>query len=196
MRNASAVLFAAVLACALPARAQTYISTDVPKTIPDVFTSAGVSTLTVPDSFAIGTLQVQLSILYATDADIDIFLRAPGGQQIELSTDNGGSGDNYVNTVFADAAAVSITAGTAPFTGSFRPEQPLSLLSGTDALGQWQLRVTDDTILGGPTGTIQSWSLTFAPAIPEPETYAMLLAGFALLGFAVRRTTLASLSPS
>jgi subtilisin-like proprotein convertase family protein len=186
VRIVSAALCAAALALALPARAQTYISTDVPKTIPDSFTSAGVSTLTVPDSFVIGTVQVKLSILYGTDADIDIFLRAPGGQQLELSTDNGGSGDNYVDTLFTDAAAFSITSGAAPFTGSFRPEQPLSTLSGTDALGQWQLRVTDDTILGGPPGTIQSWSLIFTPAIAEPEMYAMLLTGFSLLGFAAR----------
>jgi PEP-CTERM motif len=30
-------------------------------------------------------------------------------------------------------------------------------------------------------------TLTFAPAVPEPETYAMLLAGLGLLGFTARR---------
>ncbi len=45
----------------------------------------------------------------------------PEGQFVFLSNGNGGSGDNYTQTVFDDQAEVSIVAGTAPFTGSFQP---------------------------------------------------------------------------
>ncbi len=50
----------------------------------------------------------------------------PDATMVELSTDNGSTGDNYTNTVFDDEASTAITAGTAPFTGSYRPEGSLS----------------------------------------------------------------------
>ena len=52
-------------------------------------------------------------------------------------------------------------ATTAPFTGSFRPEQSLSVFDGQNARGTWQLMVSGDgkdEIQGSLTG----WSLTFA----------------------------------
>jgi len=47
-------------------------------------------------------------------------------------------------TVFDDSAASLITAGVAPFAGTFRPEQPLSALNGKPTKGTWKLRVSDD----------------------------------------------------
>ena len=87
------------------------------------------------------------------DSDLDMFLISPGGTTVELSTDNGGSGDNYgsgtndcsgTGTRFNDAATKSITTGSAPFSGSFKPEGLLSGFNGLDESGQWTLRVTDD----------------------------------------------------
>ncbi|WP_412561150.1 T9SS type A sorting domain-containing protein [Winogradskyella sp. MIT101101] len=106
--------------------------------------------------------QVDIDITHTWDADIDIFLIAPDGTTIvELTTDNGGSGDDYAGTQFRDNAATSITAGSAPFTGPHMPEQPLSTFNGVDADGTWTLNFCDDA--GGDTGTFNSWSLTFAP---------------------------------
>lgn len=42
-------------------------------------------------------------------------------------------------------------------------------------------------LLCAPSDCISTSYSTFAPAIPEPETYAMLLAGLGLLGFMARR---------
>jgi hypothetical protein len=42
------------------------------------------------------------------------------------------------------------------------------------------------TIAAGQSVTI-GYSYTFAQAVPEPETYAMLLAGLGLMGFVARR---------
>lgn len=68
---------------------------------------------------------VQLNFTHTFDGDLDIYLVSPGGQVLELSTDNGGGNDNFTNTVFCDNAATNITAGAAPFTGTFRPEGTL-----------------------------------------------------------------------
>ena len=54
-----------------------------------------------------------------------------------LSGGNGSAGDNYTNTVFVDSAATSITVGTAPFTGSYQPEQPLTAWTGATVAGVW-----------------------------------------------------------
>ncbi len=89
---------------------------------------------------------------------MDIYIVHPDATVVELSTDNGGSGDNYINTVFDDEAATLITAGSAPFTGSFRPEGSLAALDGKAANGTWRLRVTDDEAL--IAGTLSAWSAT------------------------------------
>ncbi|OZV66248.1 T9SS type A sorting domain-containing protein, partial [Winogradskyella aurantia] len=56
----------------------------------------------------------------------------------------------------------SIVDGTAPFTGQFRPEEPLSTFNGVDADGTWTLNFCDSA--NGDTGTFNSWAITFAPA--------------------------------
>ncbi len=136
-----------------------YTSTDVPKVVPDGDTVTGAtSTITVSGGPTLITkVVVSLSISLTYDADVDIYLIAPDGTQIELSTDNGSSGDNYTRTVFDDSAATSITSGTAPFTGTYRPEQPLSGLNGKNANGTWTLHLYDDLAIYVPTLT--AWSI-------------------------------------
>ena len=112
----------------------------------------------------IADLNVTINIMHPIDAELDIFLIAPNGTEIELSTDNGGLGANYTNTIFDDAAGTSITAGLAPFTGTFRPEENLAQLNGLPVAGTWTLRVIDDTPGGGEfpaAGQLLDWSLQF-----------------------------------
>lgn len=80
------------------------------------------------------------------------------GTRIELTTDNGLSGDDYAQTIFDDAAATSVTAGSAPFSGTFKPEQALSSFDGQNANGTWHLEIYDDVAMD--TGTLDGWSIT------------------------------------
>lgn len=105
---------------------------------------------------AAAIVNVQLSITHNSDDHLDIFLKAPNGSQIELSTDNGGSGNNYTNTIFQTGGS-SVTSGSAPFTGTYAPEQAFSGLTGT-ADGTWNLFVKDDAIF--TSGSITEWFLT------------------------------------
>jgi hypothetical protein len=64
----------------------------------------------------------------------------------------------------------------------------------TDTNGDWGLSHPQGTLVvkfnvnGGLTGTDDSGQFEAVPApVPEPETYAMLLAGLGLVGFAARR---------
>src|SRR5688572_3075419 len=67
-----------------------------------------------------GVASVLLNFTHTFDGDLDLFLVAPNGQTIELSTDNGGGGDNFTNTNFVDGSP-NITTGVSPFTGNFAP---------------------------------------------------------------------------
>lgn len=131
-------------------------ATGIPIGVPD--NGEGKSTVFVPAPGQV--LEVRLTglhIVHTFDADLDIFLISPAGTTIELSTDNGGSSNDYIDTTFDDAAATPITHGLAPFTGTFAPEQPLSTFFGEDAFGVWTLRVADD--VRSDVGTVQGWNL-------------------------------------
>ncbi|MFT5822002.1 MAG: subtilisin-like proprotein convertase family protein [Crocinitomix sp.] len=107
-----------------------------------------------------GLAEVCIDINHTYDADLDIFLDDPNGDAYLLTSDNGGSGNNYIVTCFNMTAGTNVTAGTAPFNGSFIPEGDLALANnGQDADGTWTLRVRDDA--GGDVGTLNSWSLEF-----------------------------------
>ncbi len=113
--------------------------------------------LALPTGAQISGLTVSFDITHTFTGDLDIFLRGPNGVQIELSTDNGSSANNYIGTTFTDNATTSIVSAIAPFTGYFRPEQPLLTLFGNGS-GLWTLVVVDDA--GGDVGTLDNWSIT------------------------------------
>jgi subtilisin-like proprotein convertase family protein len=136
---------------------QEIAATDVPKALPDL--TVVTSDLVIPTGFPVYDLTVSLNITHTFTADLDISLQPPTGGQIELSTDNGGGGDNFTNTVFDDEALAAVTTGAAPFSGSFRPETPLSVVNGQNSAGLWRLVVSDDA--GGDVGTLHSWGLHF-----------------------------------
>lgn len=123
--------------------------------------------LIVPTNFTLTDVNVNLGIVHTWDTDLDLFLVAPSGTQVELFTDVGSSGDNFTNTRLDDSAATAITAGVAPFTGSYRPEGALSALTGQSAGGTWRLQLTDDET--NDTGVLNTWTLelcTSATATP------------------------------
>jgi subtilisin-like proprotein convertase family protein len=117
-----------------------------------------ISVITVPTSLTIADIDVSLSITHTWDEDLNIYLIGPLSAPVELSTHNGGSGHGYFGTTFDDEAATSITNGSPPFSGSFRPEGSLSTFDGSNAQGVWSLHVIDDFQIDD--GTLISWTLT------------------------------------
>lgn len=150
-----------------PQQTRTYSSGNISVPIPDNNIANPLDLIiNVPDIGTILDVDVNIRINHTWDADLDIYVIHPDGTIVELSTDNGGSGDNYgsgptdctgIFTHFDDEATTPITAGTPPFAGSYRPEQPLSTLDGKPLNGNWRLRLIDD--LPGDTGTIFCWQL-------------------------------------
>jgi subtilisin-like proprotein convertase family protein len=138
---------------------QTFTATDVPKSIPDNNPSGATSVVTLAGGGIISSVEVTIgSLTHTFDSDLQIDLTSPQGTTVRLFDRNGGSGDNLVNTVFSDAAATAISAGVAPFTGTFLPAQPLSAFKGQPASGNWTLTVRDAA--AQDTGTLNAWSIS------------------------------------
>ncbi|HYG21447.1 MAG TPA: autotransporter-associated beta strand repeat-containing protein [Verrucomicrobiae bacterium] len=138
--------------------------------IPDsasITSSVAVAGITTP----IRRVRVSLYVTHTANEDLEIALMSPDGTIVNLSSDNGGTGDDYGSdciddsrTLFDDAAATAITAGAPPYVGTFRPEQQLSAFIGkeaVDANGTWRLILRDDS--GGAVGTLRCWSLFISP---------------------------------
>jgi subtilisin-like proprotein convertase family protein len=125
----------------------------------------------------ISNVTVSFYLTHTFDADLTITLIGPDGTTADLSVENGGSANNYGSacsplssrTTFDDSAPTYIAHGSAPFVGSFRPEQPLSTFYGKylgTANGAWKLRIKDS--FAGDTGTLMCWSLNINQ-VPFPD---------------------------
>lgn len=140
----------------------------------------------LPDNLGpIIDINVTVNIEHPNVGELDILLISPSGTAIFLSDNRGGSGDNFTQTTFDDSAGtsiVSITAAGAPFTGRFRPEQPLSTFNGNEDAGLWSLQVID-TQNNDFTGTLVSFQVNVeyplmvvidktAPNTPYLDLYA------------------------
>jgi subtilisin-like proprotein convertase family protein len=127
--------------------------------VPIVDNTTVEMSIVVPIEYHITDLNVCLDIVHTWDSDLTISVVSPLGTVVELSSNNGGSGDNYTCTTFDDEASTLITAGTPPFTGSFIPEGSLASFDGENAIGTWIIRVYDGA--GGDVGVLNWACLTF-----------------------------------
>ncbi|MFO0808424.1 MAG: S8 family serine peptidase [Gemmataceae bacterium] len=135
---------------------RTYSSIDTPRGIPD--DNSVTSVLIVPDSVVIRDINIRVRITHTYVGDLNLQLQAPNGRIVQLFNRVGGYGTNLTNTVFDDEATQSINNGIAPFSGSFRPDQPLSAFDGLKSKGTWKLIVAD--MATQDIGTLQEWSIT------------------------------------
>jgi subtilisin-like proprotein convertase family protein len=93
-------------------------------------------------------------------ADLTATLTAPGGRSARLFAEDGGSGNNLCQVVFDDTATTpldGVLATRAPFTGTWRPDDPLDPLLTDSVDGNWTLKVVDDAVRD--TGSIRAVSL-------------------------------------
>jgi autotransporter-associated beta strand protein len=81
---------------------------------------------------------------------------------VKLFTNVGGQFNDFHNLTFADNATRSIDTidfNDVPYTGRWRPEDPLTTFQGDDATGIWTLVIHDTAF--ADEGSLNSWSLSF-----------------------------------
>lgn len=142
-------------------------SSETNNTVMPVGPGAGTLTesiISFTDDNFINDVNVTVNIDHTYDGDLTIKLRSPDGTEVVLADNVGGSGDNFTNTIFDDQAAIAIQDGTAPFTGTFRPQGNLSALEGQLIAGDWTLSILDNANQDG--GNLNSWSLELCGAEP------------------------------
>jgi cysteine-rich repeat protein len=120
-------------------------------------------------------VDVSVDIAHPMPRQLRMYLIAPSGRTVTLSTNNGGSNaDVFAGTTFDDQASgtpsapnvrnFTYAAGVA--TGPIQPEEALGKLVAEDPNGPWALVVFDDTP-DGQTGILHGWTLALStvPAI-------------------------------
>jgi hypothetical protein len=100
------------------------------------------------------------TVFHTWDSDLTFYLSRnfPSPVGVKIINRVGGSGNNFIGTLLDDEASVPISSGTAPFTGSFRPFNPLTSFDGPyNVLDYWRLTITDT--VAGDTGLLKAWCL-------------------------------------
>gem|GEM_PF-5669732 len=164
------LLLLALLPAFRPTSAQTFTSGGGPVPDNNTLTSfptavSGLAPGTINGAFGLESVCVTITHPYV--GDLQVQLRAPNGAVVDLSLNNGGSGANYAGTCFSSTAATAVTAGSAPFGGTFRPQGALGTVNnGQNANGTWALLVRDTQ--SSDAGSVVGWQLTFGtqPATP------------------------------
>ena len=133
------------------------------------------TSITIPDSVPINDLRLRLTLASPADSSISATLTGPNGVTINLFTganlSTSGTGVNFSNVIFDDNAKTSIDLGTAPYSGTFKPEGTLATFNGIMAAGVWTLTITDSSPNStGPVAVLDGWSLINTP--PASATLA------------------------
>src|SRR6185369_16528143 len=103
--------------------------------LPDYPAAAVNSPITVsginPSTLSANSVvSVKIRLHHTYDGDLVISLVSPSGNSTILSNRRGAGGDSLINTVFSMSAATLISAGSAPFTGTYKPDGDFSTLTG------------------------------------------------------------------
>jgi hypothetical protein len=142
---------------------------------------------------------VGFNSLDGDNAYIDVFTLSVNGAQVLSGTFNmSGGGTSYLISSVAGTVSNTVTntcdgCGSPNYLGGTTSiSVPISLVAGANSLSFSY--DSPSTFAGTPRNGVQSitdesWALrdVTVAAVPEPETYAMLLAGLGMLGAITRR---------
>ncbi|MBL7889517.1 MAG: CotH kinase family protein [Bacteroidia bacterium] len=117
-----------------------------------------------------GLINVCLDISHTYDSDLNVHLVAPDGTEINLFSGIGGGDDDFTNTCLSQSSSTPIGTATAPFTGTFKPQETLgNMNNGQNGNGVWKLRIVDT--YPADAGVLNSWSITFGAGASGPFVF-------------------------
>uniref|UniRef100_A0A1A7GEI0 Filamentous haemagglutinin outer membrane protein n=1 Tax=biofilter metagenome TaxID=1070537 RepID=A0A1A7GEI0_9ZZZZ len=115
--------------------------------------------------------------------DLRISLRSPAGTTVVVIQNTDGSGNNLCQVVLDDDSSgpsiQTVVTASAPFTGNYTPNAPLSAFMGEDANGVWALQAQD--FFSQDTGSIRAWTIN----ITEMQAQAITFTSAAPVGAVV-----------
>ena len=133
-------------------------------------------------------------------SDLEIKLTSPGSTTVVVINNTDSSGNNFCQTRLDDDTSnpsiQTVVAANAPFTGTFKPANPLSAFDGQNANGNWTLSAQD--FAGIDTGSIRAFSLILTPAVCQtaPCTVTCPSDVAVLVGTGVNSTTVSYAQPT
>lgn len=132
-------------------------------------------TITVSGSATLTSINVFMAIRHTWCSDLSITLKAPNGQTRDLSSGNGGSGDDIL-TFFVDGSSIVTTAGyLPPYSNTAGPEATMGNFGGTNIQGNWILEVHDGA--AGDVGSLIGWGLRFNDGLTNIEPISNTIPG-------------------
>lgn len=138
----------------------TFTSYQVPQNIQDATgSSPGVTEVIIQviDNLPIIDVDVKVNISHTYNQDLTLSLIHPDGREIILSQNQGGSGNNYNNTIYDAEATTPIQSGSSPYSGTYIPQGDLASLYNSLSEGSWRFKVVDDATQD--TGIIEAVEL-------------------------------------
>ena len=136
-----------------------YSSSNLPKDLNDANSNSKgitVAEVSIPYDVSIVDLNILVNINHSWLEDLTLYLESPDGVKIILSKQIGGSGNNYLETLFDQDSNNNIFNASPPFSGSYKPVQSLETFYNKSAFGKWKLIVEDS--FQEDTGSINSLS--------------------------------------
>ena len=138
----------------------------------------------IPAGVTISQIRVTMNMTHTWISDMIVNLKAPNGSVLNLFNQDGGSGDNFVNTIVSSAGGTAFTAGAPPYTGTFAPKAAsgvgpagsvsnVTTFSGLYSVpnGAWTLVLQD--LWSGDDPFLNNWTveITYVPTVPQPVIF-------------------------
>ena len=107
--------------------------------------------------YVISDVNVFIDTLFHTNlADLEISL-THNGVTDTLAKFLPDSASGFIGTILDDSGLLALNEGVSPFTGSYRPHNPLSVFNGVDPEGEWVLEIYDRS--SGNSGILDAWGI-------------------------------------
>jgi subtilisin-like proprotein convertase family protein len=163
--------------CTFAARGQTFssgpVNTPIPNNLTALYLPLAVSGLPESTNPSFGLESLCLDLVHTSCNNLEIYLNAPDGTSMAIATKNGGTADNYTGACFRMDAPVHVMKGTAPFTGTFRPQGDFGAVNGgQNPNGQWGLIIIDVFPGDADSGSVTGWSLSFGDKPGKPLSFS------------------------
>jgi subtilisin-like proprotein convertase family protein len=114
-----------------------------------------VNSLNFPDSNTIDYISVSVGVDHTWVGDLKIQIQDPNGSTLAKLWDMNCNDQDNLDIIFKDGNSSVVCAE--PTTGNYSPTTPLSVFSGLNSSGDWNISISDTGV--GDTGTLDYWSI-------------------------------------